>query len=227
MKLFGKAGVENSPKGTPVEQVIAFRQQGLSNNQIVESLQRAGHSTDEIFTAMNQADLQNAGPVENTIPDEQLEQFPTSEPADADNLGQPPGYPPAEQEYAQEAPQEQEEGYDEEADITQFEELAEQIVEEKWQHMEQDRQKWVAWKQQVDVRLERIEQRFADVRMELQSLHKALFERMDSYDKSVSKVGVNLRAMDEVFKKTLPKLTENINDLSSLTDSLKKPSKRK
>ena len=222
MAVFGRDSGEASLNTPPVEKVLAFREQGLSNNQIVEALQRAGHSTDNIFTAMNQADLQSAGAIDNAVPLDEAEPLP---PISNDELGQPPGYEqqqaPADSEYEQYA----EETTDESADVR-FEELAEQIVEEKWKILAHESEKVLEWKQQTDRRLERIEQRFADVRVELQSLHKALFERMDSYDKNVGKVGVNLKAMDAVFKKTLPKLTENINDLSELTDSLRKSGRK-
>ncbi len=44
-------------QAVPVQQVLAMRSQGLSNNQVIQNLQREGFKSHQIFDAMNQADL--------------------------------------------------------------------------------------------------------------------------------------------------------------------------
>lgn len=64
MALFGSDRKEQQQQpqqpagqGVPVQQVLAMRSQGLSNNQIIQNLQREGFKSHQIFDAMNQADL--------------------------------------------------------------------------------------------------------------------------------------------------------------------------
>ena len=68
MALFGSDKKEQQPaqqqqqqpaagQAVPVSQVLAMRSQGLSNNQIIQNLQREGFKSHQIFDAMNQADL--------------------------------------------------------------------------------------------------------------------------------------------------------------------------
>ena len=66
MGLFdsGKKGPEEpapqAPPETstpPTDKIMTMRQQGLDNNAIIQSLQREGYSSDNIFKAMNQADI--------------------------------------------------------------------------------------------------------------------------------------------------------------------------
>lgn len=45
-----------APAEAPVEQVIAMQQQGMTNNQIIESLQRQGYQPQQIYDALAQAE---------------------------------------------------------------------------------------------------------------------------------------------------------------------------
>lgn len=63
MALFGKreeqpAGQQPAaPSGPPVQEVLTMKGQGLTNNQVIQNLQREGYKSHQIFDAMNQADL--------------------------------------------------------------------------------------------------------------------------------------------------------------------------
>lgn len=63
MPLFGKkaepfpADMARPSLGPPTDLVIGMRQQGFTNNQIVQALQRDGYASDQIFDAMSQADI--------------------------------------------------------------------------------------------------------------------------------------------------------------------------
>lgn len=46
--------------GPPTDLVLGMRQQGFTNNQIVQALQRDGYSADQIFDAMSQADIKTS-----------------------------------------------------------------------------------------------------------------------------------------------------------------------
>ena len=45
------------PQPSPLEQVLAMKQQGYSSNQIVQTLQSQGYNNSQIYDAINQAGL--------------------------------------------------------------------------------------------------------------------------------------------------------------------------
>ncbi|MEK6808103.1 MAG: hypothetical protein AABY14_00280, partial [Nanoarchaeota archaeon] len=59
MALFGmgKKRETSQTTGLPLEQVMALRQQGYQNEQIIQILQSQGYPSNQIFDAMNQADI--------------------------------------------------------------------------------------------------------------------------------------------------------------------------
>ena len=63
------------PTSTPTDKVLELRQQGMSDNQIVQQMQRDNHSSEDIFNALSQADLKNQNmpgnlppPMAETVP---------------------------------------------------------------------------------------------------------------------------------------------------------------
>jgi len=107
-----------------------------------------------------------------------------------------------------------------------FEEIAEHIVEEKWQDFSKEMQKVVEWRDSVNSRLDRLEQSMGDVKADLDNLHKAIIGKIGEYDKNLLDVGTEIKAMEKVFQKVLPTLTENVAELSRITKSTKVPGKK-
>ena len=244
MALFGKKKEEESGgTGVPTSQVLQFRKEGLSNNQIVQTLQRSGYRTDQIFDAMNQADLQSAAPLEGAVPLDQADMppppqtapaYPEERPMSAPQplsapqpMSAPQAMAPPEQyPYPQPAPAAIGQGPAvPTASDERMEEIAEAIIEEKWQDLVKDVTKVVEWKRVVETRMTQLEQKTEDVKSDVQQLNKALFDRMDRYDKSVGKMGITVKAMEEVFRKTLPTLSESVSELSRLAGAKKKKAK--
>jgi len=66
-----------------------------------------------------------------------------------------------------------------------------------------------------------------DLKEQFDALHKGILGKIEEYDKGIKDVGTDIRAMEEVFKKTLPTFTENIHELSRLTKNIKSKKKKK
>jgi uncharacterized protein YkwD len=218
MALFGikkkkQAPEPAVPETTPTEEVLRLRQQGLSNNQIVQSLQRSGYKTHQIFDAMNQADMRSAAPVD--IGPEQAAMEPLQPPQQLQSP-QPPLPQETPQTYAEQQPEPVQQATEEK-----IEEIAESIIDEKWQELVKNVNKIVEWKNAMEAKITSLEEQQASLKEDFESLHKALFERMEKYDKNVANVGTNLQAMEQVFKKILPTLTANVNELSRITKGMK------
>jgi len=210
MALFGlkKDAAVEQKVATPVDEVLRMREQGFTNNQIVQALQRNGYKTHQIFDAMNQADLKSAGPIEGAVPPDMAQQpapeQPQEEPLpDLEAKAQPEVVAP-------------QESYDE-----RVEELAESIIEEKWEDLMKDINKLLEWKEAMENKMAALQQSISDVKGNFDNLQKSIIGKVAEYDKSMRSVGADVRAMDTVFQKVLPTLTDNVNELSRLTKKAK------
>ncbi len=212
---FEGLGAEMMP--APVDRVIGMQQQGLSNDQIIAALQREGFPLNKIMDALTQASspppapapMQSAdyvpGPSEYPLPApqmQQMQQMPAMQ-------QQQYGYAPAQ------------------ASTESFEEIAESIVEEKWKDVSKEVAKTTEFKELITSRLDRLEQSVNDIKGDVDTLHKAIISKIGEYDKSLIDVGTELKAMEKVFQKVLPGLTENVSELSRITSKVKAARKKR
>ncbi len=224
MALFGskKGEEENNQEyanADPVELVLQMRDQGLSNNQIISSMQREGYQTTQIFDAMNQADLKRA----NGAPEEQnqFSQQQFQQQISPNELM----YPDEQQQFQQPNQNVQQEVYSQptydQEDATKIEELVEAIVEEKWIDLVKDVKKVIEWKSTVDSDIASIKQEVDDLKESFNSLQKNIIGKIDEYDRNISSASTNIKAMENVFQKSIPRFTENINELSRTVEDLR------
>jgi len=192
------------PDGSPINDIMQMRQQGLSNNQIIQTLQRSGYSNTQIFDAMNQADTKMA--VEGMQPA-------------GDNFGgevfSQPEMPMAM------SPSPVEQALSEPGNDVKVEELVETIIEEKWQELLRDINKIVEWKNKVESRLSEVEIKLDNLKENFSDLQKAVIGKVNDYDKHIQEVGSEIKAMEKVFSKVLPVFSENVNELSNIANKLK------
>ena len=194
--------------GSPLEQIMMMQEQGYSNPQIVQTLQGMGFSSQQIYDAMNHASLSaNAPQAQNPFEVPQQEQ------------GYQPSFapsPPAQpfQSYSQKEPA---------IDDERIQEVAEAIIEEKWDTLIKDIKKVAEWKERTDERISKIEQQLIDMRMGIDSLTKSMMSRISAYDQNIVDVGTEIKAMEKVFQKVLPSLTENVNKLDRMTKGYNEP----
>ena len=266
MDLFGaKKKPEVPPQvTTPVEEVLRMRQQGFTNNQVVQALQRNGYKTHQVFDAMNQADLRSAGPIPGAVPDEmaadselpgpgigeeyvdlpqeeqqqyqeplQPQQYPADLPQEEQQQYQEPLQPQQHQEparvpFQEEIPdipagrQEQPQNATQPSYEEQIEEVAEAIINEKWEDLMKTINKLLEWREGMENRMAVLGQGLEDIKANFYGLQKSVIGRVEQYDKTMKSVGTDMKAMDGVFKKILPALTENVNELSRLTEKNKR-----
>ncbi len=192
---------------TPTALVIQMRQQGLDNNQIVQSLQREGFKSQQIFDAMNQADTKAGVDVATQ---QNLEQQPPSETPVQPSAAQP-GAAPAAMGGSKE----------------EIEEIVESVVEEKMEDMVKENKKISDWKDKTEDRISKIEQQLIDMKTNFDNLHKGVLGKIEEYDKGINDVGTEIKALEKVFQKILPTLTENVSELSRITQGMKAKTSKK
>ena len=110
----------------------------------------------------------------------------------------------------------------EEPDKSSFEEIAESIVDEKAKEIRAiiDRRK--DWEESVNIDLTKLKQEITDIKNDLNNLHKAIVSKISDYDQNLLSVGTEIKAMEKVFQKILPDLTQSVNELSRMTEAKKK-----
>ncbi len=195
----------------PVDQVMMMKQQGYTNNQIAQTLQSQGYTTSQVSDAINQASLSGNFQPEMGMPDYGQSYEP-----------QPQPQPQFQQSY--EAPHEvQQVAVNEER----IQEIAEAIIDEKWEEFAGDIKKVIEWKEKSEDRIAKIEQQLIDLRISIDNLTKSIMAKISSYDQNIVDVGTEIKAMEKVFQKVLPTLTENVNKLDRMTKGYKEPQQKK
>lgn len=208
-------------QGLPVDQVKTMRGQGMDNNQIIQSLQNSGYSSTDIFDALNQADMASGGPVKKQqdqdvpVPNQDFEYH-------DDNSFSSQDMPPPSGSMM--APPRGDGGSSYGGDVS-TEELVEAIIDEKWNELLKDVNKIVEWKNSMNNKISLVEQRFSDIKAEFDKLEMAVLRKVDDYDKNITNVGAEVKAMEKVFSKVLPVFTENVSELSKISKEFKKTKK--
>jgi len=202
---------EMQPQGSsPVEQVLMMKQQGYTNNQIVQMLQGQGYNTQQVYDAINKANLST--------------DFQSTEQPEMGMSDYGQSY---EQQYQQQLPPAQNYQPPKEMqapvsiDEERIQEVAEAIIDEKWNEFAADIRRVIEWKEKSEDRIARIEQQLIDMRLSIDSLTKSIITKISSYDQNIVDVGTEIKAMEKVFQKVLPSLTESVNKLDRMAKNTK------
>ncbi|MBI4451909.1 hypothetical protein HY637_00635 [Candidatus Woesearchaeota archaeon] len=195
--------IEQPSQGS-VEQVLMMKQQGYTNNQIAQALQSQGYNTSQVYDAINQASL--SGNFQNPQPETGMPDY---------GQGYEQQYPkPQYQPQAFQAPREPQPAST--IDEERIQEIAESIIDEKWNEFASDIKRVIEWKDRSEDRLAKIEQQIIDLRMSMDSLTKNIVSKITTYDQNITDVGTEIKAMEKVFQKVLPTLTESVNKLDRM-----------
>ncbi len=197
----------DSPQGIPLDQVTSLRQQGLSNPQIVQSLQQQGYNTNQVYDALNQADIKG------TMEPAGYDQYPESGEMSNQMETSQDYYTPQQTPYTS--------SYEPGSNEERIEEIAEAIIEEKWNELIKNVNKIIEWKDKTETRIAQLEQRMIDMRQDFETLHSGVLGKVGEYDQNLTNLGAEIKAMEKVFSKILPTFTENVNELSRLSRDLK------
>ena len=97
------------------------------------------------------------------------------------------------------------------------EEVAEAIIDEKWNELMKDMNKVIEWKDRSDTELKRLAQEIVNLKERFEGLHKGILGKISEYDQNLKGVGSEIKAMEMTFQKILPTFTEGVNKLERFT----------
>jgi len=200
----------------PLEQVLQMRNQGLTNDQIIQNLQRYGYPLNLINNAINQADIKegitttqyqmgmDSPPPLSAVPMQQGQQQRQQRSGHASS--------------AFGSSHDSDVGVEEEERIH---EVAEAIIEEKWSSLIENVSKILEWKDTAESRLTKMEQSIEELRHNFDKLHEGVLGRLGEYDTTMKDIGTELKALEKVFQKILPGFVDNVQELSRITERMR------
>jgi len=215
----------------PIDQIKAMQARGYANNQIIQALQRDGYTSQQVFDAIKQAELSAA--VGAPLPEESAQ----PEMIGAEYNEMPPSesgaYPP--EETYPDAPAMPLPGQEKmpppmgaplgrtgTVDSERIEEIAEAIIDEKWEEIAKNINKIIEWKDTIETKIQSLDGDFSRLKQDFDKLHASILGKVGEYDQNILNVGTEIKAMEKVFQKILPTLTENVSQLSRVTERMKK-----
>ena len=96
--------------------------------------------------------------------------------------------------------------------------VVESLIEEKWQDLQTQLKAITEWKERIDSQVIKITQEMGLLKENFDKLHEGVLGKISDYDATLKDVGSSVKAMDEVFKKVIPTMTESVNKLSRLAN---------
>ena len=225
MPLFGKkkedapaAGAAPGGAMSPVDIVNDMRQQGYSDDDIVAQLQGQGLPPEQVQDAMAQAGMATGGPMPPGAP----AGAPPGGPPPGPPGGPPPGGPPPGGPPGPPPPGMPPGAGGHAPGREQIEEIAESIIHEKWEDLLKSLNKLHEWKTKTETDIDKIQADIENIKQIFDNLHKGVLGKIGEYDKNLSMVGTEIKAMEKVFQKVLPTFTENVNKLERMTKKVVK-----
>lgn len=205
----------------PVNRAAKLQGQGASRREIADRFKEEGISAQETSEALNQADLQGSPDFELPQSAEMQPSAIEGEPSLSDSQLTPQsGFSAAE------TPQAIGGGIGREAEEF-IQEVAESIINEKWERVSEEFGDLAAWKERVNSDVTAIKQEILRIENRIDNLQNTITGRLGEYDTHISGVGTEVKALEEVLKKMMQPLSTNIKELSRVTEDLKKAKKSK
>ena len=105
--------------------------------------------------------------------------------------------------------------------MSKIEEVAEAIIDEKWNILVENVNKIIDWKERVDDQITALNGKVQQLSQDFTKLQAAIIGKTEEYDKTMKDVGTDVKALSKVFQKILPGFIENVSELSRITARMK------
>ena len=102
-----------------------------------------------------------------------------------------------------------------------IEEIAESIIDEKWDQLIAEVKKIIEWKDRVEAQQAKIMNDLEKLQEDFTVLHQGVLGKLEEYDSRMTDVSTELKAVGGVFKDVIPEFVDNVKELSSLTTKMK------
>ena len=177
-------------------EVRNLREQGLTDSLIQDELLKQGYSENDISAGMSSLeDLPVPTPEGGMSMPEMDYSMPSSRPMRGSNDGNV---------------------------YERIEELAENLIDEKWDELIAEVKKIVEWKQKMEEKQAGMLNDLRKLKEDFAILHQGVLGKLSDYDSQMKNVGSELHAVSRVFKEVIPEFVENVKELKHITEKRKK-----
>ena len=107
-------------------------------------------------------------------------------------------------------------------DTNRIQELAEAIVNERWEDLMSKMGNLPAWKERTHVDLSGVKQEVMRLENRFEQLQQSVLGKVREYDEGVRSIHTEMKALEKVFERILEPLVSNIKELDRITKELKK-----
>jgi hypothetical protein len=102
-----------------------------------------------------------------------------------------------------------------------IQQIAEGVVEEKWDELMNKVGDIRLWKDKIDNDVVSIKQEIMRTQNHFANLQKAVLGKVSEYNENILNINTEMKSLEKVFEKILQPMTENIKELSKITNKLK------
>ncbi len=190
-------------KSAPSDEVMQLRQQGLTDDLIMDELAEKGYSQAQINQALNQDQEADSEEEDYVAPEEpapprmpaldRLNAY-SSEPASSGEMGNI---------------------------YERIEEIAESMIDEKWDDLIAEVKKIVEWKEKVEEKQAKMISELETLKENFKELHQGVLGKLEDYDTQMRDVGTELKAVGKVFKEVIPTFVDNVKELKDITKKVR------
>ena len=102
-----------------------------------------------------------------------------------------------------------------------IEEIAESLINEKWDELISEVKKIIDWKEKTEEKQTLMASDLRKLKEDFTVLHQGVLGKLESYDERMQEVGTELKAVGKVFKDVIPEFVDNVKQLSHVTGKRK------
>jgi hypothetical protein len=103
-----------------------------------------------------------------------------------------------------------------------IEQIAENIIDEKFESLNIEVQKFEKWKTVIDTKVKDLSDNVKKIDARVSDTQKSIMTKVSDYNKSIKDVDVELKALTRVFEKVMPTFTTNVKELSKIVTKSKR-----
>lgn len=202
------------PEGIPVQKVVQYKSQGMTNDKIINALSGENYSYQQIRDAIQQANIkQNVGtpgvPVQ-----QQQGSAPTPQPAQTQQAQPAPSTAQIPQ--SQTPPKRMAN-----VDLDEIQRVLEEIIQEKWRESEKVINELHEWRAVVNTKLKEFDTRISEFNSRVDALNTVLGQKAEAFNETMQNVDTEIKALEKALGRLVPTLSDNISELKSLVGNIK------
>ncbi|MBS3144474.1 hypothetical protein J4208_02715 [Candidatus Woesearchaeota archaeon] len=203
----------------PTELVMNMVKRGASNKQIIEELESQGFSYEQIADALTQAETKAniETPPAPTPAGMQPSAMSMTRPMPPSNPS--PQVMQVSSQMMRPAMTASNPGNRDTEDM--IEQVAESIINEKWQKLMENMGDLNMWKEKVRTDVLSIKQELVRLDAKVESLQKIIIGKVHDYDQHITEVGTDIKALEKVLQNVITPLSSNVKELSRITEKFK------